>query len=832
YFGKEELIYPEESKDIIVDAIEVDEVISEASVPHAVVEAHYENNLWGCNTYGNSDFSTCKNEVIKIHNGDEVRFDGSGSSFEGFPILESDMSWYRIYNEDDVSELRRLIESEANSLILRNFFDNIQLKNGGININLNEGVDVLIGRKSINIKFKFSSPFGFDSNTKETQYVALEVKDIFGDYSGYYIQEVSVGCFDNSRSCDANDVVAGISRGDVAETVLSSAEITELTFKTCNTDADCNRWMCSLGSCVPRNYEDLACKLSSGRGESVSYNGKTYNNPFYGNPLFKQIASASPATASECVAGDVSKVKIPICTENGVSFETKPCPSGTSCSEGVCVESECIDDYSSKTKDDCWNAKGLCVDGSGCVDFEDMGWPDEVLINVLELKTSSEVNVRRNAIYAIYALRKIGSEYAVPVLIKVLETDSDANVKRETIYALGKIGSEDAVPVLARVLETDTDSFVRKKVVNALGEIGSESVIPILENTLRNDPDQYVRIGAAESLEKIYLKYSTSDSAKGEIKQAFIRTLEIRTLEDYHDGTAEKTLVMILKKIGSEEILQILERLGYLQGGEISSFRISEKAKSIYNGGSPSTRYYELKANYKMMTGANPIGIIGDLANYPDFVNGLVTASEATGLSPEFIASSIEQEGLARLLKTTSFLNDYPVNTFSDIGMDTFVDDLPLIQSKYGLLNHIDYESLKDKSRVGNEVGLQVVVADINLKDAVLGIAGMLALRRDRLVQDMQEYNVNLNEFEQEWYIYLYYNLGASYGKEGGTKGGQWYLRNRRSQEVYIQSNRDLDKEFGETGNSNFHFNAGRVAGGSSLIKDLGIFEEDLLASF
>ncbi|MDP3986763.1 MAG: hypothetical protein Q8P81_00885, partial [Nanoarchaeota archaeon] len=90
----------------------------------------------------------------------------------------------------------------------------------------------------------------------------------------------------------------------------------------------------------PREFEDLSCKLSSGRGATVSYGGKNVNNPFFGNLLFRQAAAASPAQESSCVEQDISKTKIrvPVCSESGVSFEVRDCPSGTGCVDGECVD--------------------------------------------------------------------------------------------------------------------------------------------------------------------------------------------------------------------------------------------------------------------------------------------------------------------------------------------------------------------------------------------------------------------------------------------------------------------------------------------------------------
>ncbi|MCU7242198.1 MAG: HEAT repeat domain-containing protein, partial [Microcystis aeruginosa WS75] len=98
------------------------------------------------------------------------------------------------------------------------------------------------------------------------------------------------------------------------------------------------------------------------------------------------------------------------------------------------------------------------------------------------------------------ALAKIGSETAIPGLLKALE-DSDKYVRRKAAEALGNIGSETAIPGLLKALE-DSDRYVRAKAVEALGNIGSETAIPGLLKALE-DSDRYVRENAAFALAEI-----------------------------------------------------------------------------------------------------------------------------------------------------------------------------------------------------------------------------------------------------------------------------------------------------------------------------------------
>ncbi|MFM7355074.1 MAG: HEAT repeat domain-containing protein, partial [Microcystis aeruginosa] len=109
----------------------------------------------------------------------------------------------------------------------------------------------------------------------------------------------------------------------------------------------------------------------------------------------------------------------------------------------------------------------------------------------------SDDDVRRNAVEA---LGKIGSETAIPGLLKALE-DSDDDVRRKAAEALAKIGSETAIAGLLKALE-DSYFEVRMSAAEALGKIGSETAIAGLLKALE-DSDEYVRRKAAEALGKI-----------------------------------------------------------------------------------------------------------------------------------------------------------------------------------------------------------------------------------------------------------------------------------------------------------------------------------------
>ena len=86
--------------------------------------------------------------------------------------------------------------------------------------------------------------------------------------------------------------------------------------------------------------------------------------------------------------------------------------------------------------------------------------------------------------YIVELLGKIGSEAAIPPLVKALE-HSNSDVRSSAVSALAQIGSEAAIPGLLQALE-HSDSDVRSSAANALGQISSEAAIPGLLQALKD----------------------------------------------------------------------------------------------------------------------------------------------------------------------------------------------------------------------------------------------------------------------------------------------------------------------------------------------------------
>ncbi|MFM6406832.1 MAG: NACHT domain-containing protein, partial [Microcystis sp.] len=106
---------------------------------------------------------------------------------------------------------------------------------------------------------------------------------------------------------------------------------------------------------------------------------------------------------------------------------------------------------------------------------------NEVVNELNQALKDSDSDVRMNAVEA---LVEIGSETAIPRLLKTLE-HPNKYIRREAAEALGNIGTETAIPGLLKAFE-DSDDDVRREAAEALAKIGSETAIPGLLKALED----------------------------------------------------------------------------------------------------------------------------------------------------------------------------------------------------------------------------------------------------------------------------------------------------------------------------------------------------------
>jgi hypothetical protein len=125
-----------------------------------------------------------------------------------------------------------------------------------------------------------------------------------------------------------------------------------------------------------------------------------------------------------------------------------------------------------------------------------------LLITILE-DSNNDSGLRHSATIALMGFGAEAS-IATPALIRVAKvTQNEMLLRQAAIYALGKIGSSTAVPLLTEMLQ-DGQWPIRQGAATALGLIGPTAVsaIPALKDLLK-DTEAVVRASAAAALERI-----------------------------------------------------------------------------------------------------------------------------------------------------------------------------------------------------------------------------------------------------------------------------------------------------------------------------------------
>ncbi len=141
--------------------------------------------------------------------------------------------------------------------------------------------------------------------------------------------------------------------------------------------------------------------------------------------------------------------------------------------------------------------------------------------------------------------RRPANPKAVPILIKLLNSDPDARVRETAAQGLGHLGDYRAVPALIKAL-SDPAEPVRRRASSALVLLPDERAIPALARRVREDESPAVRANAAEAL--------------GWIKSEKAVEAIIPALED-PDAWVRRSAAMQLGRVGDRRaLLPLVER--------------------------------------------------------------------------------------------------------------------------------------------------------------------------------------------------------------------------------------------------------------------------------
>ncbi|NEO31400.1 MAG: TIR domain-containing protein [Symploca sp. SIO3C6] len=249
------------------------------------------------------------------------------------------------------------------------------------------------------------------------------------------------------------------------------------------------------------------------------------------------------------------------------------------------------------------------------------------------------------------ALGNIGSQAAVPALIKTLE-DQDCSVRGRAAEALGNIGSQAAVPALIKTLE-DQDCSVCGRAAESLGNIGSQAAVPALIRALE-DQDSSVRERVAEALGKIG-------------SEAAIDAL-IKALEDKYSSVRRRA-AEALGNIGSQEAIDALIKA------------LEDKYSSVRR------RAAEAQDSHVRGSAAEALGKIGTEASIPALISTLEDQDSSVRWRAAYALGEIGTE--AAITALISALKDQKFVTANNgITFDFAIKALKTIQERFKFYNY------------------------------------------------------------------------------------------------------------------------------------------------
>jgi HEAT repeat protein len=133
------------------------------------------------------------------------------------------------------------------------------------------------------------------------------------------------------------------------------------------------------------------------------------------------------------------------------------------------------------------------------------------------------------------------------LLVRVLRTDTDADVRRSAAWALASGGDGKAVEALVAALKTDADDGVREMAAWALAEARGESASAALASALQGDRSEKVRAIAAWALGQQRQSDTTALVAAAADRAMKVREAAIWGLGNQHLAAAPTPLIAGLR---------------------------------------------------------------------------------------------------------------------------------------------------------------------------------------------------------------------------------------------------------------------------------------------
>ena len=195
------------------------------------------------------------------------------------------------------------------------------------------------------------------------------------------------------------------------------------------------------------------------------------------------------------------------------------------------------------------------------------------------------------------------SEIITTLLLTVLETDANIQVRHNAAIALGKLGNKKAFEALKVALH-DSNSYIRSAAAIALGELGDKNAVGILCKAIK-DKDASVSSQAAFSLAKISDK-SITDFLINLLQHErdYVRFNALSVLGSLKD---ERSIPSIIKVLEDDKSNWVRSEGAAIALGKMGGQRVVNPLTTALCDQNDSVRFYSALA----------LGWLGNLAALP-----------------------------------------------------------------------------------------------------------------------------------------------------------------------------------------------------------------------
>lgn len=198
---------------------------------------------------------------------------------------------------------------------------------------------------------------------------------------------------------------------------------------------------------------------------------------------------------------------------------------------------------------------------------------DSIVRGLIDALRDPENAGKRNS--ATEALLRAGQR-AIPVILDVLRSESDADVRLSLVNLLGDLRSEDAFRTLVAMVPYESDTNILSSIVTSLGKYGDAIAIPVLLRALQRE-DVWLKFHVIEALGEI-----GDRSALPAILPLYAeKPLRKPVLEAVGRIADVGTVNFLLKVIGEDEKLNLTALRALIRLAEAEKPKVVEAAERL-----------------------------------------------------------------------------------------------------------------------------------------------------------------------------------------------------------------------------------------------------------